>query len=351
MNKQPNEEKTSMNVLLTGAFGNVGTSTLEELIKQGHVVRCFDLKTRANEKTARGLLKKFRGQVEVAWGDLRRPQNIAEAVHGQEVVIHLAFIIPKLSATGVESEDRPDWAREINVGGTQNLLEAMKAQPKPPKIIFASSYHIYGRTQDQAPPRTVSDPVQPIEHYSRHKVECEQMIKSSGLEWTILRLSATLPLAIKLDPGMFDVPLNNRMEFVHTRDVGLALANAVSSGDVWEKILLIGGGPDCQLYYREIVQRVLDATGVGMLPDEAFSSTPFCTDWVDTTESQWLLRYQQRGFADYVQEMTTLLGYRRFLIRVFRPIVRHWLLRKSPYFARAKAKWSKRQPVVRPVSQ
>jgi nucleoside-diphosphate-sugar epimerase len=349
-NEQIIEEKMGMNVLLTGAFGNIGTSTLEELIKQGHTVRCFDLKTRSNEKVARKLLKKFRGQVEVVWGDLRRQQDIVEALHDQEVVIHLAFIIPKLSATGIESESRPDWAREVNVGGTQNLLEAMKAQPRPPKIIFASSYHIYGRTQDQAPPRTVSDPVQPIEHYSRHKVECEQMIMASGLEWTILRLSATLPLAIKLDPGMFDVPLNNRMEFVHTRDVGLALANAVSSQEVWGKILLIGGGRSCQLYYRQIVQSVLEATGVGMLPEEAFSSTPFCTDWVDTTESQQLLHYQHRDFIDYVQEMSALLGYRRLLIRVFRPIVRRWLLSKSPYLPHRKFRRAKHHPATRPVS-
>ncbi|MCK4448976.1 MAG: NAD(P)-dependent oxidoreductase, partial [Anaerolineae bacterium] len=208
-----------MNVLLTGAFGNVGTSTLEELANRGHTVRCFDLKTRANEKTAR----RFRGQVEVVWGDLRCPEEVAAAVRDQDVVVHLAFIIPKMSATGVDSEERPDWAREINVGGTRNLLNAMKALPRPPKIIFTSTYHVYGRTQDQPPPRTVSDPAQPIEHYSYHKVECEQMVKSSGLEWAILRLSATLPLAIQLDPGMFDVPLDNRMEYVHTRDVGLAL--------------------------------------------------------------------------------------------------------------------------------
>ncbi len=317
-----------MNVLLTGAFGNVGTSTLEELIKQGHTVRCFDLKTKANERKAR----RFKGQIEVVWGDLRRPEDVAEAVHDQEVVIHLAFIIPKMSATGVESEARPDWAWEINVEGTRNLFDAMKALPSSPKIIFASSYHVFGRTQNQPPPRTISDPVQPIEHYTHHKVECEHKVKASGLEWAILRLAATLPLAIKLDPGMFDVPLNNRMEYVHTRDVGLAMANAVSSEDVWGKTLLIGGGPRCQYYYREIVGRILDATGVGMLPEEAFGSTPFCTDWVDTAESQRILNYQRRDLGDYVQEMTALLGYRRHLIRLFRPIVRHWLLKKSPYF-------------------
>jgi hypothetical protein len=41
------------------------------------------------------------------------------------------------------------------------------------------------------------------------------MVKAPGLEWAILRLSATLPLAIKLDPGMFDVPLNNRLSGYH----------------------------------------------------------------------------------------------------------------------------------------
>ena len=40
-----------MKVLLTGAFGNVGTSALEELLERGHQVRCFDLKTKVNEKT------------------------------------------------------------------------------------------------------------------------------------------------------------------------------------------------------------------------------------------------------------------------------------------------------------
>ncbi len=334
-----------MNILLTGAFGNVGTSTLEELVRRGHTVRCFDLKTRANEKIAH----RFRNQIEVLWGDLRHPEEVAAAVRDRETVIHLAFIIPKLSATGIESERRPDWAREVNVGGTQNLLDSMKALPRPPRLIFASSYHVYGRTQDQPPPRTVSDPVQPIEHYSYHKVECEQMVKASGLEWTILRLSAALPLAMKMDPGMFDVPLNNRIEFVHTRDVGVAIANAVSSEDVWGKTLLIGGGPRCQYYYREIAERILEAMGVGMLPEEAFSTTPFCTDWVDTTESQRLLDYQRRDLEDYIKDMVALLGYRRHLIRLFRPFVRRWLLRKSTYFRRSESQSLKQAPAARPV--
>ncbi|MCX7681410.1 MAG: SDR family NAD(P)-dependent oxidoreductase [Anaerolineae bacterium] len=335
-----------MNVLVTGAFGNIGSSALEELVKRGHKVRCFDLRTKANEKKAR----QWGERIEVVWGDLRRPEDIAAAVQGQDVVIHLAFIIPKLSATGVESEAQPDWAREINVGGTRHLIEAMKAQPRPPRLIFASSVHIYGQTQHLPPPRTADEPVHPIEHYARHKAECERMVRESGLEWSIFRFAAALPLEIKLDPGMFDVPLNNRMEFVHTRDVGLALANGVESAEIWGKVLLIGGGPRCRYYYREIVGCVLEAAGVGMLPEEAFGTTPFATDWMDTTESQRLLRYQQRDLSDYAREMATLMGYRRHLVRALRPFIRARLLRKSPYFqanrARGHMDWKGKAAVV-----
>ena len=335
-----------MRVMLTGPFGNVGVSTLDELVQRGHTVRCFDLKTPANERVAR----RFKDQVEVIWGDLRRPEDVAAAVRDQDVVVHLAFIIPKMSATGEESEDRPDWSREVNVGGTMNLLSAMKVLPVPPRIIFTSTYHVYGRTQDQPPPRTVFDPVRPVEHYSLHKVACEEMVKATGLEWAILRLSATLPLAIQLDPGMFDVPLENRMEFVHTRDVGLALANGLEAEDVWGKTLLIGGGPRCQLYYREIVQRILEVMGVGMLPEEAFGTTQFCTDWVDTLESQRILNYQKRTFDDYVDDMLALAGRKRHLIRLFRPAARRFLLSKSPYYRRFKEGRARRTPSPRPVS-
>ena len=329
-----------MNVLLTGAFGNVGVSALSELIQRGHRVRCFDVPTPANQKKARA----FRDQMEVVWGDLRNPTDVAAAVRDQEAVVHLAFIIPKMSVTGVESEQRPDWSRAINVGGTRNLLDAMRAQPVPPRLIFASSYHIYGRTQDQLPPRRVGDPVHPIEHYAHHKVECEEMIHASGLQWCICRLAATLPLAIKLDPGMFDVPLNNRMEYVHTRDVGFAIAAAVAHLGVWGRTLLIGGGARCQYYYREIVQRILGSLRVGMLPERAFGTVPFATDWLDTTESQALLGYQRRDLGDYIQEMLRVVGPKRYWIPLVRPLVRKWLLSKSPYYATPKLRRAARSP-------
>ncbi|HHH83472.1 MAG TPA: NAD(P)-dependent oxidoreductase [Chloroflexi bacterium] len=314
-----------MKVLVTGAFGNIGRSAVGVLLERGHYVRCFDVPSKPNRRAA----KRLPPNAEAFWGDLRSLSSLEQAVEGMDVVVHLAFVIPTLSATGKGTEDNPAWARDINVGGTANLIRAMQAQSDPPRLIFSSSMHIYGKTQHLTPPRKITDLPNPIEHYAHHKVECEQMIRESGLTWVIFRLGAALPVRFILDPAMFEVPLDNRIEFVHRRDVGEAIANALETEEAWGHIWHIGGGPACQLYQRQLVEQVLEAVGIGMLPEEAFTDETYPTDWLDTTESQRVLRFQRRTLADYIQELRGRLGFRRELIRIFRPIIRLWVLSKS----------------------
>ena len=95
-----------MNVLVTGAFGNIGEGTVQEILSRGHRVRCFDVPNSVNKRKA----AKLGGQAEIFWGDLKNPRATATAVQGMDLVIHLAFVIPKLSATGIDCEDQPDWA-------------------------------------------------------------------------------------------------------------------------------------------------------------------------------------------------------------------------------------------------
>jgi UDP-glucose 4-epimerase len=111
----------NMNILLTGAFGNVGRSTIAELLRRGHQVRCFDVRSR----TIRRSLAVMAARSKCVWGDLRQPEDVAAAVSGVDSVLHVGFVIPKLSVTGVNSEDQPDFARTVNVGGTQNLVHAL----------------------------------------------------------------------------------------------------------------------------------------------------------------------------------------------------------------------------------
>jgi UDP-glucose 4-epimerase len=178
----------------------------------------------------------------------------------------------------------------------------------------------------------VLDIPKPVEHYARHKVECEQLVTGSGLTWSIFRLGAALPIRLIMDAGMFDVPLDNRIEFVHTRDVGFALAEALQCDQVWGRVLHIGGGKRCQLYYREMVSAVLGAAGVGKLPAAAFTRVPFSTDWLDTDESQSLLGFQRHTIEDYARDLRASVGSLRYLIQSVRPLVTRYLLKYSPYW-------------------
>jgi len=297
------------------------------MIDQGHQVTCFDIKTKANAKTA----KRYQGRANLVWGDLRRPDDITSAIKNQDIIVHLAFIIPPAS------EKNPDWAKEINAGGTRNLVNALKSLPNPPKLIFSSSISVYGPTADKEPPRRCNDPVCATDNYTHHKIECEKMVQESGIKWSILRFGA-VPLLGQIDPIMFEVPLNNRIEFVHPKDVGLAVANAVNCNEIWGKILLIGGGPKGQLYYKTYLGRLMDGAGLGMFPDKAFGTKPFYTDWMDTAESQRLLKYQRYSFEQYISEMPSALGYKYHMSKMLRPLIMKFVLSKSPYYKSNKPK-------------
>ena len=317
-----------MNILITGSMGNIGSSTLAALQGRGHRITCFDLPTRVNRKLA----KRLPSDVRMCWGDIRQAADIAAAVVNQEVVVHLAAIIPELSHTGERSEGRPDAAYQVNVGGMKNLISALQALPVPASIVFTSTLHVYGLTQHLQPPRSVHEPVQPVEHYAQHKVACEALLRESGLRWVVLRLGAAIPIQLVMNPAMFLIPLTNRIEYVHTLDVGVAIANAIETEAVWYKTLLIGGGERCQLRYGDMLGAFMQVLGQAPLPKRAFNTVDYSVDWLDTRESQQLLKYQQRTYDDYVHALTALLGPWLPLVRWCRPVVRWLILRQSPYF-------------------
>ncbi|HOJ10385.1 MAG TPA: NAD(P)-dependent oxidoreductase, partial [Clostridiales bacterium] len=279
--------------------------------------------TKKNLKIAQSMPK----GVKIIWGNLKTGENLELAIKDQDVVIHLAFIIPPAS------ERNPELAYEINVGGTRTIVEIIKSQKNPPKLIFTSTIAVFGNSQSLTPPRRVGDPLNPVDNYGKQKIECEGIVKSSGLKWSILRLAAAPSIDWqRVDPIMYDVPLTDRIEFVHPGDVGCALANAAGSKEIWGKILLIGGGPNCQMYQREFMKKALGMLGIGMLPDEAFGKEPYHTDWMDTDESQRLLNYQGYSYDDFLKEQAKLFGKRAFFIKLLRPIVRWYLLCQSPYY-------------------
>ena len=319
-----------MKVLLTGAFGNIGESTIMALLERKHEITCFDLKSKRNEKVRKRLLK--HRQFETIWGDISNQNTLLEALKGKECIIHLAAIIPP------PSEKLPELVRKVNVEGTQNIIDTALKMEKRPKFIFASTVTVLGPRMHDPPPRKADEELNPTDNYTRSKVDAEALVKKSGLSWTILRLSASLPLEISLDLDVyvFDIPMDQRIEFVHTRDVGLAFANCVTA-ETDNKVLLIGGGKKCQMLNREFMTKILEATGVGMIPESAFKVPKndmdwYYTDWLDTSEAQELLQFQHFTFEDYLEEYKKKLGIMGKLAKLFRSYAQKLLLKNSPYY-------------------
>lgn len=313
-----------MRVLVTGATGNIGQSAVKALAERGHQVRALIWGKPRALSAAFSL-----PQVERFPGDIRDAACVAEAVVGQEAIVHLAYIIPPLS-----NED-PALARAVNLDGTRRLLDAARQQAAAPRVLFSSTLDLFGDTTHLPPPRRLSDPVQTTDLYTEHKLQCEQWVQESGLDWCIFRFSDVPVIGFRAPhPIMFEIPLAQRFEVLHTLDAGLAIANALES-DVWGRVWLIGGGKGCQITYREFLFGLLGVMGIGELPEKAFTTHPYVTDWLDTTESEALLRYQRHTFADILAEVQALSGMQRRLIPLVRPLVQRYLLRMSPYLAKA----------------
>mgnify|MGYP003465463850 CR=1 FL=1 len=107
-----------MKVLLTGAFGNLGLMVIRELQRQGIAVRCTDLPSAGNRRTARA----HEGRVEIAWGDIRDAAWLARQVEDVDAVIHLAGLLPPAT------DDRPELAEAVNVTATRQLWRAHRVR-------------------------------------------------------------------------------------------------------------------------------------------------------------------------------------------------------------------------------
>jgi len=319
-----------MNVLLTGAFGNVGLSTLKELLKNDYNVRVFEVYNRRNRKLA----KKFKNKIDIVWGDLRNKDDVESAVKEEDVIIHLAAIIPPLADVNTS------LAESVNVGGTKNLLNAIKNQAKKPKLIFTSSIAVYGDRRDNPMIKT-TDILAPSrgDYYALTKITAEKLIRDSGVDFAIFRLTyITSVNKLNMDPLMFHMPLDTSIEICDTKDVGLALANAVECDEVWGDTFNIAGGERCRITYRAYLNDMMQIFGLGRnyLPEEGFAEKDFHCGFCDTDKSENLLHYQRHTLKEYYKEVQSKVGAKRRFMPMFKWMIRLNLLKKSEFYRRFK---------------
>lgn len=301
-----------MKVLLTGAFGRLGSEVARQLLDGGHSLRCADLDTPASRHIARA----FDDVADIRFCDLTATQEFDDLLDGIDGVIHLAALLPPASET------RADLARRLNVEVPQRLIQAIARSERPAHLVYPSSVSVFARTSDRPRPRRVDDPVQATDNYTRHKLEVEDMLGQQSFPWTILRVGVSVDSrTLSADRDTFRKLLNTQaqgpVEWVHPKDVALAMCRCLEVPESRGKTLLIGGGETCQVTQAEFMAASFEAMGL-RYPEHVHGDDYFYMHWMDTSEAQSLLQFQRHDFSDYQAEMQQRLRRYRALIRPLR---------------------------------
>jgi UDP-glucose 4-epimerase len=149
-------------LLVTGGAGYVGSIVSRQLLAAGHQVVVLDSLERGHRAAVAPDARFVRA-------DLRDAEAVTETVsEGFDGVLHFAA----LALVG-ESVNQPELYYHVNVVGTMNLLDAMRAFGVP-RLVFSSTCAVYGEPDEVPIPETA--PPRPVNAYGASKLAVDLMI-------------------------------------------------------------------------------------------------------------------------------------------------------------------------------
>ena len=198
-------------LFITGISGFVGRALLERLAPR----RVADGKGDRPERIlglSRNVTAVAQPNVEPVRGDLERPEQWSSRLEGVEVVVHMAASVGKL---------RADVHERVNVEGTRRLIEAcVRAGVR--RLLFVS---------------TIAATYPELDHYpyGRSKARAEELVRASGMEWSILRPTIVLG---RRSPAWQSLSQLARMPVMPVFGSGQALMQPVDVEDLADAIAL-----------------------------------------------------------------------------------------------------------------
>lgn len=248
-----------MKALVTGATGFVGANLVRELLKDGTTVRAL-VRSGSPRTAIEGL------DVEVLPGDLQDRDSLKRALHGCQLLYHVA------ARYTLSSTDRAAMQR-ANVEGTRNILEEALAMGME-RVVYTSTVGALGIPKNHSPgteetPVTLEEMVGPYK-WSKFLAEREaERLGRLGLPVVIVNPSAPVgPWDVKPTPtgrmivdylrGKMFGYLHTGLNLVHVRDVARGHILAAQKGRVGEKYIL----GNRNLMLREIFAMLERVSGI-----------------------------------------------------------------------------------------
>lgn len=229
-----------MRVFVTGGTGYVGRQVLSALAARGQTIRALV------RKGSQGRLPVL-PNIELVFGDATEPATLAGALTQVDAVIHLVGIIREYPRQRVTFE-------RLHVEATRNVLAVAKAAGVKRYLQMSAL-----GTRPNAHAR-----------YHQTKYRAEQLVQSSGLDWTIFRPSIIFgpeDQFVNMFAGILRTspvfPLvgggHQRMQPVAVEDVAVGFAKALEQPETIGKTYEVGG--PTAYTFREMMAEVAAALG------------------------------------------------------------------------------------------
>tara|TARA_B110001454_G_scaffold122523_1_gene114363 strand:+ start:7252 stop:8160 length:909 start_codon:yes stop_codon:yes gene_type:complete len=176
------------NVLITGGAGYIG-SLLVNLSPENWNVTVLDNCIMGNSET------QFLKKIDFVKDDIRNKSILDEMIKKSDVVIHLAGIVGEAS---FKKNSKAAW--EINQFATENIVDLIKNYNK--KLVFMSTCSVYGFNTGVC---TEETNLNPVDDYSRSKINSEEYIKNNLENYIIFRLGTVYGWSPRM---RFDIIIN-----------------------------------------------------------------------------------------------------------------------------------------------
>ncbi len=121
--------------------------------------------------------------------DITKPETLDVVRQDKEhsIVFHLAALADVDGCEKDKELGKESLAYKINVGGTQNVVDACRDGNK--KMIYISTDFVFDGENTPVGGYSEDDNPNPVNWYSQTKFEGEEVVKNSGLDYLIMRIA------------------------------------------------------------------------------------------------------------------------------------------------------------------